>query len=325
MSDLLQKVVDTTRIGAGGGGILNAEQANRFIDYIWDATVLGKEAHTVKMRAPVVDIDKVAVGQRIARVATEGVDDHVNADPTFSKISLTSTKIRLDWELTSEGLEDNIAGDDLEDHVARLMATQLGNDLEDLAINGDSASADALLKAFDGYKKLAFNGGHVKDAAGAALTKAVFNTGVKAMPRKYLQRRTQLRFYTASGPIQDFLNGLTDRSTPLGDRVIFGDPSAPEGSGGPTGIRPFGIGLNEVPLTREDLAGDYSGAAGTDHTYVELTFPKNRIWGIHREIVAYREFKPKKDALEYTVYTRMGVQVENLDSYVVVKNVKVQS
>jgi len=56
---------------------------------------------------------------------------------------------------------------------------------------------------------------------------------------------------------------------------------------------------------------------------VELTFPQNRIIGIQRDITIYREFKPKKDTIEYTVYTRQGVQIENLDALVVVKNVRI--
>jgi hypothetical protein len=47
--------------------------------------------------------------------------------------------------------------------------------------------------------------------------------------------------------------------------------------------------------------------------------------GIRREIQVHREFKPQKDAIEYTVYTRAGVNIENADAYVVGKNLKVAS
>jgi hypothetical protein len=86
----------------------------------------------------------------------------------------------------------------------------------------------------------------------------------------------------------------------------------------------FGIPIVEVALQKEDLAGTYSGASG-DHGYVELTFPNNRIVGIKREIQIFSEFKPKKDTVEYTMYTRVGVQIENLDAWVVVKDVKIAS
>ena len=326
-SDLLQKVVDTTLVGSGGGGTLNPEQSDRFIDYMVDLSVLVKEVRFVKMNAPTREIDKLDLGTRKVRKATENVDDHVDADTSFSKITLATVKLRLDWSLTSESLEDNLEGAALEDHIARLMAAQFANDLEDLYINGDTASVDPLLKSLDGWYKRAVNGAHVvANPAGTGstheLAKGSFNVAIKAMPKKYMQQRSQLRFYTGTSPIQDFLNGLTDRSTPLGDQVIFGTPEGSHG-GGLTNIRPFGVSLMEVPLYDETLAGTYSGQTG-DHTWMDLTFPQNRIVGVQREVKVYREFKPKKDAIEYTVYTRVANQVENLDAWVFVKDVKIQ-
>ena len=47
------------------------------------------------------------------------------------------------------------------------------------------------------------------------------------------------------------------------------------------------------------------------------------IIGVQREIKVYREYKPKKDAIEYTVYTRVANQIENLDAAVTVSDIKV--
>ena len=329
-NELLQKVVDTVLVSAGGGGLLNAEQADRFIDYMWDETTLSKEAREIRLRADTRDIDRINLGTRIARKATEGVDDSENAKPTFTKITVTTSKLRLDWELTTESLEDNIAGDDLEDHVARMMATQFGNDLEDLAINGDTSSSDPLLSTFDGYRKLGKNAADAAwvqaDTASDGLTKEVFNQALKEMPRKYLARKGDLKFYTSAGLIQDFLNNLANRETDLGDNVWFGGPpSGISGSGGPTGIRPYGVQLVEVPLQSEDYAaGGDDPDAGGGHGYVELTFPSNRIWATKREVKVYRDFKPKKDSVEFTVFVRFGVQMDNTESYVGVYDVQGQ-
>jgi hypothetical protein len=327
-NELLEKVIRTTEVGAGSGGLLNPEQANRFIDYMWDATVLGPQVRTIRMRSDTVDIDKVSVGERLMRVATESVDDGVNADATFSKISLTTKKLRLDWELSTESLEDNLEGDALEDHIARLMSTQAGNDLEDVAINGDtSLSSDPLLKAFDGWNKLAKAGGHVVDHGGDGLNRAAFNAALKAMPRKYMQRRNQLRFFTGSNLIQDYLYTISDAASSTQDlatAMIRDGAVRTEGPAGFTTGLAFGVPVQEVPLFDETQNGDYSGAAG-DHGDVWLTFPQNAIWGVKREIQVYREFKPKKDTIEYTLYVRAGTQVENADAWVVVKNVKVSA
>lgn len=328
--DILEKAVTTTDIGADGGGLLHPDQAARFIDYMWDATTLAQDARTIRMRSDTTEIDKVGVGQKLVRLATEATDTGSNVGATFTKISLTTKKLRLDWELSTESLEDNIEGDALEDHIARLMATQAGNDIEDLLINGDTTlTGDALYKSFDGFRKISLAGGRVVEGAGATISKATFNSAIKALPRLYKQRRSQLRFYTGSNLVQDYLYNLTTigaGGTPddIAGGILRGSTTGPDGA--PGGVYPyaFGIPIKEVPLFKEDLDGTYSGASGI-HGYVELTFPQNRLVGVKREIVVHREFVPKKDTFEYTMYTRVGCNVENLDSYVVVKNVAVSS
>lgn len=337
--DLLEKVVSTTQIGAGSGGILNAKQANRFLDYVVEQSVLVQDSRVIRMNEPTQDIDKVAVGQRIMRKATEAVDDGVNTDPTFTKISLTTVKIRLDWELSTEGLEDNIEGNSLEDHVASLMARQTSNDLEDLLIHGDTTSTDPLLKSLNGWRKLARTDATVVDAAGANLTRSTFDRALRNLPNKYLQQRSKLKWYTSSSLVQDYIWSLTLTGTAgildgtgaaapgstYGDLIVnAGAGAASGGQVGNTGLRPFGIPLWEVPLMEENEAGTHSGATGS-HGVLELTFPQNRIFGIQREIVVYREFKPKKDTIEYTQFIRVANQIENADSWVHVKNVAVRS
>jgi len=118
------------------GGILAPEQARRFIDYVWDATVLAKDGRRVTMRANTMELEKVNVGERVIRAAAQAQPDFTNAGATFSKVELTTKKIRLDWEVSTEALEDNIEGGALEDHLVRLMTNAFANDIEDLAING---------------------------------------------------------------------------------------------------------------------------------------------------------------------------------------------
>ena len=48
--------------------------------------------------------------------------------------------------------------------------------------------------------------------------------------------------------------------------------------------------------------------------YVDLTFPQNRVWGFQRDITVNREYKAKKDTIEYTVFVRLGITWEELDA-----------
>lgn len=325
MSDLIQKVVDRPNVGEATGGLLNTAQTDKFIDYMWDQSVLAKEARTVRMKSDTADIDKLGVGRRIAKLATEAVDTGVNAAVQFTKVSITTKKIRLDWEISTEAKEDNIEGDSLADHIARILATQFGNDLEDLAINGDTTSSDPLLKAFDGWHKRSINTAHVVSGAGQTLNRAQFNTALKTMPRNFMQRRGDLKFYTGSNAMQDYLYSLTDKPTTPEDIVSDMIRNGPVRTSGPAGFVmtfAFGVPVTEVPLYEEDLRSTISGQSG-DFTYLDLTFPKNRLWGIKREIQVYSEFKPKKDTTEYTVFTRTGVQIEEATAWVVVKDIKI--
>jgi len=347
-NELLQKVIDTTNLGASGvqasadtstlsgAGLLYPDQANRFLDYMWDATILAKASRTIRMRSNTTEIDRVSVGQRIMTVASEDSPrDYVsvtenatytNAAATFSKVSLTTRKLRLDWELSSESLEDNIEGPDLEDHIARLMATQAGNVIEDVLING-LGTGSGLLSAFKGFRALALTNAHVVDAAGLGLDKAVFNMAIKTMPRKYKQRRNQLRFFSGSNLVQDYLFNLTANAGngnpfDIASGVIRGDVAANDGGPGTVTPFAFGIPVINVPLMDETRAGDYAGTSGL-HGDLHLTFPQNFIIGIKRDVTVYRLFQPKKDTIEYTLFIRVGCQFENFDAHVIVKNIKI--
>jgi len=315
----------------GKGGLLNPEQSARFLDYMFDATVIGKVARTVRMRADTTEIDRIGVGEKLMKLATEADDTAANSAVTFSKISLTTKKLRLDWELSTESLEDNIEGADLEDHIARLMATQAGNDIEDVVLNGNTAlTGDALYKSFDGIVKLAKASGRVVDnGAATGISRETFNKALKAMPRKYKQRRTDLRFLAGSNLIQDYLFNASNNiqnvnPQDIASSIIRGDVAPLGGAAGYVAPYAFGIPLVEVPLLPETQAGDYSGQTGS-HGDVHLTFPNNVVIGVKRDVTVYRFFWPRKDSIEYTMYTRVGCQIEQADAWVVVKNVKVAS
>ena len=322
---------DGIHVGSEGkGGLLNPEQSARFLDYMFDATVIGKVARTVRMRADTTEIDRIGVGEKLMKLAAEAENTGSNAAVQFSKISLTTKKLRLDWELSTESLEDNIEGADLEDHIARLMATQAGNDLEDVVLNGNtSLTGDALYKSFDGVVKIAKANGHVVAGAGAAISRDIFNKALKAMPRKYKQRRPDLRFLAGSNLIQDYLYSTSQNiqnvnPQDIASSIIRGDQG---GLGGPAGyVAPFafGIPIVEVPLLKETQTGSYATPTG-EHGDVHLTFPNNVVIGIKRDVTVYRFFWPKKDSIEYTMYTRVGTQIEQADAWVVVKDVKVAS
>jgi hypothetical protein len=299
--------------GDAGSGILRPEQARRFIDYVWDATVLAKDGRRVTMRANTMELEKVNVGERVIRAAAQALGDYTNAGATFTKVELTTKKIRLDWEVSAEALEDGIEGGALEDHLVRLMTNAFANDIEDLAINGDGATGN-FLSIMNGFVNKAKTGDaheSVVTVADNAWTTDVMQNIILAMPRKYRALKNNLKFYAGT----DAFQGIIKHNGTLADAIAEAFAGTPAGTpanrqayldgngqtfGGARTTRVLGIDVQEVPYY----------PAG----YVDLTFPQNRVWGFQRDITVNREYKPKKDTIEYTVFVRFGIQWEEEDA-----------
>jgi hypothetical protein len=296
------------------GGILNPEQARRFIDYVWDGSVLAKDGRKVTMRANTMEIEKVNVGERVIRAASQALGEYTNAGATFTKVELTTKKIRLDWEVSTESLEDNIEGGALEDHLVRMMTSAFANDIEDLAINGDGG-ADPFLGIMNGFVNQVTTGGDAHEAvvtvSANAWTPETMQQIIYALPRKYRAVKSNLKFYAGT----DTFAGIVASNGTLADAIAAAfDPrvagtserrenylsGAGQTLGGANVTRVLGIDVMEVPYYPAD--------------YVDLTFPQNRVWGFQRDITVNREYKAKKDTIEYTVFVRLGITWEELDA-----------
>lgn len=291
--------------GTAGGGVLKPDQSRQFIDYIWDNMVWAREGRRVTLRANTAELNKLGVGERVIKAARQAENTGVNANVKFTKIQFTTTKVRLDWEVSTEALEDNLEGSALEDHVARLMAAQFGADLEDLAINADLSTADGFhdILGYDGFLeqyKAAVTEVTWDDET-TPITVETYQALIKAIPRKFRGVKTNLVFYASTDAFLETVNNLGSKgnltSESLRESVVSG--AAPQTIGAPVRYRVLGLPLVEVPLL---------GEPGSK--IVVLTFPQNNIWGFQRDITVHREFQPKKDTTEYTVYARFGVAIE---------------
>ena len=287
------------------GGILAPEQSRRFIDYVWDATVLAQDGRRVNMRANTQEIDKVNVGERVIRAANQADGTYVNAGATFTKVELTTKKIRLDWEIATEALEDNIEGAALEDHLVRLMTNAFANDLEDLAINGDGSTGN-FLSIWNGFVNQVTGGVDAHEAvvtvSNNEWTPEVLESVIHALPRKYRALKSGLKFYAST----DTFAGIVKENGTNADAIWTYESrnrylaGTDQTLGNARATRALGIPVLEVPYFPDD--------------YVELTFPQNRVWGFQRDVVVNREYKPKKDTIEYTVFVRCGITWEELDA-----------
>ena len=253
--ELVRKAAITAADALATNGKLNDAQSNTFIDYVVDESVLKDNARVVRFRNENLTIDKIGVGSRVAVPKDEAVDPQVRRGVTTSKVTLTPKTIMVPFEISDEFKELNIEGDSVEDHIIRMMATRLSNDLEDLYVNGnalgpavpqsdlyeggdDNEIKDSFLALCDGWSELA-ESANIVDAVGQNIGLSLFSKAVRAMPTKFRRNRNALRWFMSPDLWQIYLEKLSTRATMLGD-------DAARGGGGVPG--PFGITAVPVPL-----------------------------------------------------------------------------
>lgn len=190
-NDLIKAAGDTITTGSLTSGLLNPEQARKFIQQTFEATKLGGLVRHVMRTSKTGEIDKIGIARRIMRKKTENTDDGYRAGVNTSQIEYSTTAVRLPWEITEETLRENIEGQNFEAITTNLMTTQLGIDMEDLYVNGDEDTLESdddydFLKINDGWLKQISNGGHVYDASGeGTMSLDMFYKALSALPNKY--------------------------------------------------------------------------------------------------------------------------------------------
>lgn len=252
--ELVQKSI-TAADALASAGKLNDAQANKFIDYVFDLSVLKKVARIVRFRNENLDIDKIGVGSRVAMPASEARDPGRRRGVSHSKITLTPKELMVPFEISDTYREHNIEGDSAEDHIVRMMGTQAGNDIEELYIDGDTVGPaaiestivddgsdteyikDSYLALFDGWMRQA-DSGNLVDHAGAAVSSSLFGKMINAMPVKFRRNRANLVFLCSMELEQLYRERVSTRATAKGDDALNSEVP----------LTPFGVPLVGVPL-----------------------------------------------------------------------------
>lgn len=277
--------------GEGKGGRLNPEQSKRFTSYMVDNTAFLKDIRLETMAAPEKQLYTLNIGGRLIRKAAEGAAPDELAGVATSVKELRSTKVRIAADITAEVAEDTIEGAGTRDRIARELAMQFGNDLADLALNGDTADNG------DDKKFLTIGDGFIKQAkaSGAATHKVdigtsaadrkykdtIFPAMLTALPNMFKRDRGNLRFYVSPAVADAYISELALRNTQLGDSILVDG----------TLVKFRGIQIFPVEYMPDDV--------------LLLTPRLNLATGVQREFVVHGQFNPRKDLTEYTMYARV--------------------
>lgn len=311
---IVKNTISTT--GLQDGGILNREQAQKFIQQTFENTALGGVIRHEIRRAKTGEIDKIGVGSRILRKKTENVDDGYRANVSHDKLEYATTAVRLPWEITEETLRENIEGQHYEKIVTDLMTTQIGIDLEDLYLNGDSAIPEKydtgkkesdgttpimedtpdydFLKINDGWIKQLKNGSHVVDRSSknnGALNLDVFYDTLRAIPNKY--NNGKLRWMMSPHRRQEWERYILNQAVTAGG--IITDKRVEN---------PASIPAIEVPRMPDDV--------------IMLTDPKNLIVVNTYDVIIRKTVEGKEAIMQdkrfYVVHLDFDAIIEELDA-----------
>ncbi len=233
-AQLIQKADIALADITSNGGLLNPEMTDRFIRVLIDSPTILNRCRVVTMNAPTRKINKIGFGTRILRpaVSATALSSSDRVKPDLSQVTLTTKEVIASVYIPYDVLEDNIEGGQvggvmawqsaggLEDTIVTLIAERASLDLEELAVQGDSGSADPYLALLDGFLKLST--ANQVNAGNVTISKSVLKAGVKAMPAKYLRNRAELIHFISVNNETEYRDTYANRQTALGDSMLQG-------------------------------------------------------------------------------------------------------
>ena len=293
------------------GGLLNPEQTQQFIDIVQEQPTILRDIRMVRMAAPRMKINKLGLAGRILRAASEtggqldagGNTRYLPAAqrtaPVTSQIQMDTHEVIAEVRIPYEVMEDNIEGDNFEEHVMRLIAERTALDMEEILLFGDTASTDSYLALMDGYFKRASL--HIVDNANAGAKDSMITAALLAMPQKYLRNLPQMRGYMSIANKIKFQQTRQARFTTLGDASVQGNADL------------YSQGLKIEPVNT--IAADGTGKLGL------VTFPQNLIVGMQRMITVETDKDIRSREYIIVVTARIASQIEDNDGVVKLINI----
>jgi len=315
--ELLRKADIALSDLTSNGGALTAEQGNAFIRKLILQPTMMAVIRIVEMNAPQRNINKIQFGTRILRAGTSAtaLTQAERSKPTTSQVQLNTDEVVAEVRLPYDVIEDNIergniglnsdgsggagqpASGGLVDTIQTLMVEAASRDLEELSLQGDTASTDDYLALQDGYVADLTANGNVVNNLGGTVGRAMFKSGLQSLPPQYHRDRASMMTFLSVDNEIEYRDTLASRATGLGDNTI-------------TGFNPvFGFG---VPLQPVHLMPNDHGI---------LTNPLNLIMGIQRQITLEYDKDISARVYKMVLTARVSVVVEEPDAAVVFNNI----
>lgn len=155
----------TDKASVGSTALLPIEQAEQFFDKVMDSAPTIKVVRQEKMRNPTKRINKMTIGERMLRKATENVAPTVARPLSFDTVDLTAHGMIAAIELTKQVVRDNLERQAFAQHVVTMSAERIGLDMNDILWNGDTTNYSAAATTLNGGHNAAVTTLTVADAS----------------------------------------------------------------------------------------------------------------------------------------------------------------
>lgn len=296
--ELLRKATLTTAdFGGVGEAPLSIQQVREFIKLLAADQVFLGDVRRVTSGANKWQESIVDFGGRITKPGVEAtrLEAADRSKPTTGSVEISTVLLRAEVPVSDETLEDNVNESGFANDLETLIADQFGFDVEELMVNGDTASGDAYLKQIDGWVKQA------KGAAGHVLASSAIGQDYQTIFRKLLNSlpnrfkrglTTDYRFYVPIVLEELYRDILASRGTPLGDLTLTGTQE----------LRYQGILIKGAP--------SLSVTAGTPDTSNILLANRNNLYAGFRRSMTMETFRdPREGATSFVVTARVDAKI----------------
>lgn len=335
---------------------LTPEEADHFIDCIYDESVMKNYAQLVKMTKPTKYVRHLGFGDgKFLYPGHNFNESKYKKQWTHNRITLTSHKVRGCAPVYDDDLEENIEGAKYKNHLMQIIAKQIANELEYAYYMGDTVGynswcGDDIENLWDGWRYIINNSqsgdAYYNNVCGAADIKSACDTSsladfdlpgeiaeqnaaapynwefkyhqmIKNMPAKYKQAYGLSNFvFLNSDLVTQDYIGALSARSTALGDAVFTGKVTPQ----------YGrVPIVDVPLMPTNLGADgqavddYGIIGGGSYTDVILTFKNNLIIGIQKDI----KMEPQRSAADectYYYYTmKVALGIFNVNAIVFLK------
>lgn len=302
------------------GGILDRYQYAQFMRDVEFNTVILKDAHYIAMPRE----NMITTGTLIeGRVLQDGyLKDSRETNGTlnpakvgFGKAELSAHKLRATTYIDDDDLEDNIEGQQFQSTLLSMMGQQIGEDLEAIALYGDTAldyDEQPLYHTYDGWIKQSTKtlqsseratGKDIDFNVHENTIEALFDSIIRAVPARIRQSSLMNKFtiYVPYEVEDAYRNLLKSRNTALGDSIQTGD--AP-------------LKYKKYPIKYAPILDDESARELLGYVPVVAGTPDLWKWGVYKDVKVEPERKADIERTNFYYRIRCDVGLEWNSSFI---------